>query len=110
VRLRAAKEEPMAESLENRRRRNGHELRSQASHVREDMDTLRKDMSQLQSDLGALVAMQWGALGERVSGGARYVGEQVRSHPITSVGAAAGVGLLAGLALASMSNHRAERR
>jgi ElaB/YqjD/DUF883 family membrane-anchored ribosome-binding protein len=112
-RLRAAMEEPMAESLENRRRRNGHDLRSQAGHVREDMDTLRKDMSQLQSDLGELVSLQWSEIGERVNGGARYVGEQVRTHPIASVGAAAGVGLLAGLALAGMANgrsHRADHR
>ena len=103
----------MAESLENRRRRNGHDVRAQAIHVREDVDTLRKDVSQLRSDLGDLVAMQWSDLGERVSGGARYVGEQVRTRPIASVGAAAGAGLLAGLVLASMANgrnHRADRR
>lgn len=103
----------MADSIESRRRRNGnHELRTQADHVREDMDALGKDVSQLQSDLGALVAMQWRDLGARVGGGTRYVGEQVRSHPITTIGAAAGVGLIAGLALASMGkgrNHRTTR-
>ena len=95
----------MAQAYEGRhRRRSGND-----SPARESIATLQKDLSQLRSDLGEMAAHQWSALGERVNGGAHYVGEQVRSRPGASLGLAVGAGLLAGIALANM-NGRARRR
>jgi ElaB/YqjD/DUF883 family membrane-anchored ribosome-binding protein len=96
----------MAQAFEGRQRRDNGSLRSHASHVREDMATLQKDIGQLRNDLGALVALQWNALGERVSGGAAYVGEQVRTRPIAALGVAAGIGFLAGYALMSANSRK----
>lgn len=98
----------MAQAYEGRhRRRSGNG--SSRGHVRENMATLQKDLSQLRSDLGEMAVLQWHGLGERVNGGAHYVGEQVRARPGASLGLAVGAGLLAGIALANM-NGNARRR
>ncbi|MGQ0532776.1 MAG: hypothetical protein ACT4OF_08825 [Caulobacteraceae bacterium] len=89
----------MAQAYETRHRRNG------AIDLREDVTTLQKDLSQLTNDIGNLITLQWNGLGEHVNGGLARVGKQVRARPIAAVGVAAGVGLLAGLAL-SMLNRR----
>jgi hypothetical protein len=99
----------MAQAYEGRRQRRGENgsMRSHGKHVREDMATLQDGLSQLRSDLGDLAALQWHALSDRVNGGVHYVGEQVRIRPLTSLGLAAGAGLLAGIALINMNGrHR----
>jgi ElaB/YqjD/DUF883 family membrane-anchored ribosome-binding protein len=100
-----AMEKDMAQAYESRTRRNGA-LRTHAKSVRDDVSTLQKDFSQLRNDLGTLAAMQWSDLRGRTNDSARYVGEQVRQHPATAIGIAAGAGLLAGLALSAMGNGR----
>jgi len=98
-------EHEMAQAFEERRRGGNGDMRKRAGHVREDMSALRNDLGQLRSDIGALVALQWANARERVDSGMRYAGEQVRAHPMTTIGAAAGVGLIAGLLLRGV-NHR----
>ena len=90
-------------------RRNGA-LRTQTDQVREDIGALQKDMSQLRSDVGELIALQWRTLGDSVGGGAAYIGEQVKTRPLASLGLAAGAGIMTGLALASLSGRPTERR
>ena len=97
----------MAQHYEGRRERRSSNG-AHASHVREDMAALQKDFSKLRSDLGTLAAMQWRSMSDRVNSGVSYVGEQVRTRPIASIGLAAGAGLLAGIALAM--NGRAQNR
>ena len=93
----------MAQAYEGRHSRRGDARRA---HVREDMASLQEDLSRLRSDLSEMAAHQWNALGERVNGGAHYVGEQVRNRPGASLGLAVGAGLLAGIALANMNGNR----
>lgn len=91
----------MAQAFETRHRRNGGSVR----HLREDVTTLQKDLSQLTGDVGNLISAQWNGLGQRVSGGAAYVGEQVRAHPVAAIGMAAGLGFVAGIAISAMNSH-----
>jgi ElaB/YqjD/DUF883 family membrane-anchored ribosome-binding protein len=100
----------MAEAQETQRQRRDGPLKEHVGHVREDITGLRKDVSALATDLKALASAQWGATTrqlqairrgavERANGGARYVGEHVRTHPLSALGAAAGVGVILGWAL-----------
>lgn len=102
----------MAQHYEGRRERRSSNgaLSSHASHVREDMAALQKDFSKLRSDIGTLAAMQWRTMGDRVNSGVSYVGEQVRTRPMASIGLAAGAGLLAGIALVAMNGRAQNRR
>ena len=102
----------MAHSYEGRRdrRTSNGALSSHATDVREDVVTLQKNLSKLSSDLGTLAALQWRSVGENVNSGVTYVGEQVRTRPIASIGIAAGAGLLAGIALVSMNGRGQNRR
>ena len=99
----------MAEALEGRQRRNGP-MRRRTGHVRDDISALQKDLGKLSSDLGDLAGAQWNDLRERMDEGVGYVSDQVRTHPVTAVGLAAGAGLLAGLALGAMTNGGERRR
>jgi ElaB/YqjD/DUF883 family membrane-anchored ribosome-binding protein len=104
-------ETKMAQAQETRqRRRNNGALKDHVGHVREDITGLRKDVSALANDLGALATAQWNtttqqlqvlrrSIVERANGGAHYAGEQVRAHPLSALGVAAGAGFLLGLVL-----------
>lgn len=92
----------MAQPMEHRQRRNGSH-HAGAGHVREDISALQRDIGKLSTDLSALAASQWSALNERVNGGVESVSEGVRTRPIAALGLAAGIGLVAGYALAAMA-------
>ena len=91
----------MAQAYELRHRRHNN---GSIKHLREDVTSLQKDLSALTNDLGDLIALQWNGLGKRVNGGVAQMGEQVRTHPLASVGVAAGAGLLVGLAISLLSS------
>jgi ElaB/YqjD/DUF883 family membrane-anchored ribosome-binding protein len=90
----------MAQAYETRHRRNG------AIDLRDDMSTLGKDFSQLTNDLGSIFTQKWNAAGERVNGGIKRVGKEVRARPFAAVGAAAGAGLLAGVLITALARRR----
>lgn len=90
----------MAQAYETRHRRNG------AIDLRDDMNTLGKDFSHLTDDLGAIFTQKWNAAGERVNGGIKRVGKEVRARPFAAVGAAAGAGLLAGVLITALARRR----
>lgn len=81
-------------------------LRAHANHVRADVAALQSDLAQLRSDVGTLVTMQWRALGNQLNDGVTYVGEQIRTRPVASLGVAAGVGMLAALIVSSLNRRR----
>lgn len=90
----------MAQAYETRHRRNG------AIDLRDDMSTLGKDFSQLTDDLGSIFTQKWNGVGERVNGGIKRVGKEVRARPFAAVGAAAGAGLLAGVLITALARRR----
>lgn len=90
----------MAQAYETRHRRNG------AIDLRGDMNTLGKDFSQLTDDLGSIFTQKWNGVGERVNGGIKRVGKEVRARPFAAVGAAAGAGLLAGVLITALARRR----
>ncbi|MEZ5959337.1 MAG: hypothetical protein R3C30_02775 [Hyphomonadaceae bacterium] len=90
----------MAQAYETRHRRNG------AIDLRDDMATLGKDFSHLTDDLGEMFSKKWNAAGDRVNGGIKRVGKEVRARPFAAVGAAAGAGLLAGVLITALARRR----
>jgi ElaB/YqjD/DUF883 family membrane-anchored ribosome-binding protein len=90
----------MAQAYETRHRRNG------AIDLRDDMSTLQKDFSQLTEDLGGIFTQKWNDVGERVNGGIKRVGKEVRARPFAALGAAAGAGLLAGVLVTALARRR----
>lgn len=90
----------MAQAYETRHRRNG------AIDLRDDVTTISKDLSHLTDDLGAIFTQKWNAAGEQVNGGIKRVGKEVRARPFAAVGAAAGVGLLAGVLITALARRR----
>lgn len=90
----------MAHAYETRHRRNG------AIDLRDDMNTLGKDFSQLTDDLSGIFEQKWNAAGERVNGGIKRVGKEVRARPFAAIGAAAGAGLLIGAAVTALARRR----
>ncbi len=87
----------MAQAYEARHRRNG------AIDLRDDTSTLGKDFSQLTDDLGSVFSEKWNGVGERVNGGIKRVGKEVRARPFAAIGAAAGAGLLAGVLVTALA-------
>jgi ElaB/YqjD/DUF883 family membrane-anchored ribosome-binding protein len=90
----------MAQAYETRHRRNG------AIDLRDDMATLQKDFSHLTDDIGSIFTQKWNAAGERVNGGIKRVGKEVRARPLAALGAAAGAGLLAGVLVTALARRR----
>lgn len=90
----------MAHAYETRHRRNG------AIDLRDDMNTLGKDFSQLTDDLSGIFEQKWNAAGERVNGGIKRVGKEVRARPFAAIGAAAGAGLLTGVLVTALARRR----
>jgi ElaB/YqjD/DUF883 family membrane-anchored ribosome-binding protein len=92
----------MSQAYEPRQRRSNGQIK----HLREDVTTLQKDFSKLGDDFGKLVKTEWNGIGRRVNGGVAYMEGKVRQRPFAAVGAAAGVGLLAGIALTLAARRR----
>ena len=90
----------MAHAYETRHRRNG------AIDLRDDMNSLGKDFSQLTDDLGSIFEQKWNAAGERVNGGIKRAATEVRARPFAAIGAAAGVGLVAGVLVTALARRR----
>jgi hypothetical protein len=90
----------MAQAYETRHRRNG------AIDLRDDMNTLGKDFSQLTDDLGSIFTEKWYGVGQRVNGGIKRGGKEVRARPFAAIGAAAGAGLLAGVLVTALARRR----
>jgi len=90
----------MAQAYETRHRRNG------SIDLRDDMATLSKDLSHLTDDIGSIFTQKWNAAGERVNGGFKRVGKEVRARPFAAIGTAAGAGLLAGVLVTALARRR----
>jgi ElaB/YqjD/DUF883 family membrane-anchored ribosome-binding protein len=104
----------MAQAMDtSRSRKNGHArgaLKSRANDVLDDLSELRKDMSKLAEAANKVAHAEVRSaehrlesfgrgLSTRANDSAEYMSQKVRTHPATSVGIAAGAGLLIGLLL-----------
>lgn len=102
--------EPATRGRHNGEARNA--IKARSHDVAGDFAALRKDMGKLANAATKAARSEVRSVGHRLeelgrdmsgraSGGAHYMGEQVRAHPGVAIGASLGAGLLIGLLLST---------